>query len=217
MEDLGSFGFCVEAPQRSRTFKSTHACSFMLPGLSVLPVSIKLHTQKWICLLISTWLWLCALNGPMITSILYTGKYFYLTRSWGMESQEEIGFRGPSADLSILPISQDIHKAIKVFIYNFSKRIILLWMTQYHKLPLILLYQRRYKEMKDEIQGITTRFRQLRVVERPEDLNSKEEALRLVIRRGRGPESWEDFCRSHSKQIAGLAQELSSPLSQFIV
>ena len=43
-----------------------------------------------------------------------------------MESQEEIGFRGPSADLSILPISQDIHKAIKVFIYNFSKRIILL-------------------------------------------------------------------------------------------
>ena len=62
-------------------------------------------------------------------------------------------------------------------------------MTQYHKLPLILLYQRRYKEMKDEIQGITTRFRQLRVVERPEDLNSKEEALRLVIRRGRGPES----------------------------
>lgn len=160
---------------------------------------------------------LWALNGPMITSILYTRKYFYLTRSWGMESQEEIGFRGPSADLSILPISQDIHEAIKVFIYNFSKRILLLWMTQYHKLPLILLHQRRYKEMKDEIQGITTRFRQLRVVERQEDLNSKEEALRLVIRRGRGPESWEDFCRSHSKQIAGLAQELSSPLSQFIV
>lgn len=77
--------------------------SFMIPGLNLLPVLINLHTQKWIrpitFLLISAWFWLCPLNGFMITSILNTGEYFYLTRSWGMESQEEIGLKGPSAVL----------------------------------------------------------------------------------------------------------------------
>ena len=51
-----------------------------------------------------------------------TGKYFYLTRSWGVESQEEIGFRGPSAALSAAAMNQDIQEVIKVFIYNVSEK-----------------------------------------------------------------------------------------------
>lgn len=45
MEDLSSFSFYVEAPQRNRPFKSTHAYSFTLPVSVSACVDQSPHTE----------------------------------------------------------------------------------------------------------------------------------------------------------------------------